>query len=45
MSTSLTTKFGTRREADMTVERLVQRFKIERTDVYRSGGRREYRRR
>lgn len=34
MSTSLTAKFDTRREAEMTVERLVQQFKIERTDVF-----------
>lgn len=34
MSTSLTAKFDTRREAEMTIERLVQQFKIERTDVF-----------
>lgn len=34
MSTSLSAKFDTRREAEMTVERLVQQFKIERTDVF-----------
>lgn len=34
MSTSLTAKFDTRREAEMTVERLVQQFEIERTDVF-----------
>ena len=34
MSTSLTAKFDTRREAEMTVERLVQQFKIERTDIF-----------
>ena len=34
MSTSLVAKFDTRREAEMTVERLVQQFKIERTDVF-----------
>lgn len=34
MSTSLTAKFDTRGEAEMTVERLVQQFKIERTDVF-----------
>ncbi|RZL80511.1 MAG: hypothetical protein EOP66_06425 [Sphingomonas sp.] len=34
MSTSLTAKFDTRREAEMTVERLVQQFKIERTNVF-----------
>jgi hypothetical protein len=34
MSTSLIAKFDTRREAEMTVERLVQQFKIERTDVF-----------
>ena len=33
MSTSLSAKFDTRREAEMTVERLVQQFKIERTDI------------
>lgn len=34
MSTSLVAKFDTQREAEMTVERLVQQFKIERTDVF-----------
>lgn len=34
MSTSLSAKFDTRREAEMTVERLVQQFKIERTDIF-----------
>ncbi len=34
MATSLTAKFDTRREAEMTVERLVQQFEIERTDVF-----------
>lgn len=34
MSTSLSAKFETRREAEMTVERLVQQFEIERTDVF-----------
>ena len=34
MSTSLSATFETRREAEMTVERLVQQFKIERTDVF-----------
>lgn len=34
MSTSLSAKFDTRREAEMTVERLVQQFKLERTDVF-----------
>jgi regulator of protease activity HflC (stomatin/prohibitin superfamily) len=34
MSTSLTAKFDKRREAEMTVERLVQQFNIERTDVF-----------
>lgn len=34
MSTSLVAKFDTRREAEMTVERLVQQFDIERTDVF-----------
>lgn len=34
MSTTLTAKFETRREAEMTVERLVQQFEIPRTDVF-----------
>lgn len=34
MSTSLSAKFDTRREAEMTVERLVQQFGIARTDVF-----------
>ena len=34
MSTSLSAKFDTRREAEMTVERLVQQFKIDRTHVF-----------
>ncbi|USU04190.1 hypothetical protein NF699_14210 [Sphingomonadaceae bacterium OTU29LAMAA1] len=34
MSTSLSAKFDTRREAEMTVERLVQQFSIERTDIF-----------
>jgi hypothetical protein len=34
MSTTLTASFETRREAEMTVERLVQQFKIERTDIF-----------
>jgi hypothetical protein len=34
MSASLIAKFDTRREAEMTVERLVQQFKIQRTDVF-----------
>ncbi|MET0373424.1 MAG: hypothetical protein ABW128_04100 [Rhizorhabdus sp.] len=34
MSTSLTAKFDTRRDAEMTVERLVQQFEIERTDIF-----------
>lgn len=34
MSTSLTAKFDTRREAEMAVERLVQQYEIERTDVF-----------
>jgi hypothetical protein len=34
MPQTLTAKFETRREAEMTVERLVQQFKIERTDVF-----------
>ncbi len=34
MSTTLTAKFDNRREAEMTVERLVQQLGIERTDVF-----------
>jgi hypothetical protein len=34
MSTSLTAKSDTRREAEMTVERLVQQFQIERTNIF-----------
>lgn len=34
MRTSLNAKSDTRREAEMTVERLVQQFKMERTDVF-----------
>lgn len=34
MSTSLVAKFDTRREAEMAVERLVQQFEIERTDIF-----------
>jgi hypothetical protein len=34
MGTSLIAKFDTRREAEMTVERLVQQFQIERTDIF-----------
>lgn len=34
MSTTLTAKFETRREAEMTVERLVQQFGIERTAIF-----------
>jgi hypothetical protein len=34
MSTSLSATFDTRREAEMTVERLVQQFSIERTDIF-----------
>jgi hypothetical protein len=34
MSTTLTGSFDTRREAEMTVERLVQQFGIERTDIF-----------
>jgi hypothetical protein len=33
MSTNLSAKFDTRRDAEMTVERLVQQFRIERTDI------------
>lgn len=34
MNTTLTATFETRREAEMTVERLVQEYGIERTDVF-----------
>ena len=34
MSTTLKAKFDTRREAEMTVERLVQEQGIERTDIF-----------
>jgi hypothetical protein len=34
MGTTLTAQFETRREADMTVERLVQEHGIERTDIF-----------
>lgn len=34
MGTTLTAKFDTRRDAEMTVERLVQQFGIDRTDVF-----------
>lgn len=34
MPSTLTAKFDTRREADMAVERLVQTFHIERTDIF-----------
>ena len=34
MSTTLSGKFETRREAEMTVERLVQEHGIERTDIF-----------
>lgn len=34
MSTTLTAQFATRREAEMTVERLVQEHGIERTDIF-----------
>ncbi len=34
MSTTLTASFETRREAEMTVERLVQEQGIERTDIF-----------
>lgn len=34
MSPSLTAKIGTRREAEVSVERLVQQFGIERSDVF-----------
>lgn len=34
MGTTLTASFATRREAEMTVERLVQEIGVERTDVF-----------
>ncbi|GGE11241.1 hypothetical protein GCM10011390_32850 [Aureimonas endophytica] len=34
MGTTLTGRFETRREAEMTVERLVQEYGIERTDIF-----------
>lgn len=34
MATTLKANFDTRREAEMTVERLVQEFGIERTDIF-----------
>jgi hypothetical protein len=34
MSSTLAAKFNSRREAEMTVERLVQEFQIERTDIF-----------
>ncbi len=34
MGTTLKGNFDTRREADMTIERLVQEFGIERTDIF-----------
>ncbi|MEG3178710.1 hypothetical protein U1872_20960 [Sphingomonas sp. RB3P16] len=34
MPTTLTANFATRREADMTVERLVQELGVERTDIF-----------
>jgi hypothetical protein len=34
MGTTLKATFETRREAEMTVERLVQEYKIERTDIF-----------
>ncbi|WP_277980173.1 hypothetical protein [Sphingomonas phyllosphaerae] len=34
MGTSLSASFDTRRDAEMTVERLVQQFRIERTDIF-----------
>ncbi len=34
MGTTLKGNFETRREAEMTVERLVQEFRIERTDIF-----------
>jgi hypothetical protein len=34
MSTTLTARFKTRRDAEMSVERLVQEYGIERTDIF-----------
>lgn len=34
MSNNITGTFGTRRDADMAVERLVQEFGVERTDIF-----------
>jgi hypothetical protein len=34
MSTTLKAQFETRREAEMTIERLVQEYGIERTDIF-----------
>jgi hypothetical protein len=34
MGTTLNATFETRREAEMTVERLVQEYKLERTDIF-----------
>ncbi len=34
MATTLKASFDTRREAEMTVERLVQEYSIERTDIF-----------
>ncbi len=34
MPTTLTAKFDTRRDAEMAVERLVQEYAIERTDIF-----------
>lgn len=34
MPTTLTAKFDTRREAEMTIERLVQEYGFERTDIF-----------
>lgn len=34
MSKTLTATFATRREAEMTIERLVQEYAIERTDIF-----------
>jgi len=41
MGTTLTAQFETRREAEMTVERLVQEYGIERTDIFVSATGRE----
>jgi len=38
MGTTLTANFKTRRAAEMTVERLVQEYGVERTDIFMAAG-------